>query len=226
MVAFDASVALAEFLADPSCTSLTLPHMTTGERKFVKKLVEQHPELACKSYGFGQERQLQVTKEDAMKQQENMLSVQQSIEQPVKHRNLGDLPILKQAIPVRNTFVHIHDTAVDERVIQSMPHGMFRQCVLSESTAAVAEPETQPTVYHQEDGQRQVHAEQNAVLGPGTLVVVEGLTKCPAFNGLSGVVQGWDEESIRFSVMLVSGANGCQQAKIKGENLRLLMPCP
>merc|ERR1712232_224032 len=108
----------------------------------------------------------------------------------------------------------------------SMPHGMFGQLIRAEAPEKAAitqapciEGETEPTFM--EGG------ECNA-FSPGALVVVEGLAKLPAFNGLSGVVQGWDESIGRYSILIVSSEvkGGCQQAKVKRGNLRLLLPCP
>merc|ERR1719231_1334974 len=59
----------------------------------------------------------------------------------------------------------------------------------------------------------------------GALVIVEGLTKVPVFNGCSAVIQGWDEETQRYNIVLAA-PGGCQQAKIKQENLRVVMACP
>jgi hypothetical protein len=66
------------------------------------------------------------------------------------------------------------------------------------------------------------------LLAPGTPILVEGLVKAPAFNGLLGVVQGYEQETGRYNVCLSSSAfpSGVQSAKIKGENLRQAMPSP
>merc|ERR1711972_107619 len=106
---------------------------------------------------------------------------------------------------------------------------MFKQCVLDEcSCGALAD--TAPTPVP-ETGcapecslSEHAHARQCMPFGLGTLVVVEGLTKLPAFNGVSAVVQGWDEATQRYSIFLVSAECGCQQAKVKHESLRLLLP--
>jgi len=50
--------------------------------------------------------------------------------------------------------------------------------------------------------------------------------KLPAFNGLSGVVQSWDEETRRYNVLLCSAVNGRQWAKLKADNLRPAVPPP
>jgi hypothetical protein len=72
---------------------------------------------------------------------------------------------------------------------------------------------------------REANAEQLVPLVPGALVVVEGLVKLPAFNGQSAIVQGWDESTGRYNIVVAS-ADSCQQAKIKRENLRLVQCQP
>merc|ERR1712228_676346 len=66
------------------------------------------------------------------------------------------------------------------------------------------------------------------LLAPGSEVVIEGLHRLPAFNGLGGVVQAFDEESGRYSVLLDSpaGPGGHQWAKVKRDNLRSALPPP
>lgn len=60
---------------------------------------------------------------------------------------------------------------------------------------------------------------------PGTEVVIQGLTRSPTFNGLTGVVHAFDEQSGRYDILLVSPDGFAHQwAKIKGENLQLFIP--
>jgi hypothetical protein len=161
-------------------------------------------------------------------------------------------------VPVRNTFIHIEGDSVDERMVQTMPRDMFRQNIAHEasgstaSTAAVANeaspaavdstvppPPSQPAPavvaglpVHPEcpavPSTAPVAPMADAWLTPGTQIQVEGLIRAPAFNGLSGVVQFYEEETGRYSVLLSSPSapNGVQKAKIKGENLRLSRPPP
>jgi len=152
-----------------------------------------------------------------------------------------ELPPELESFRVRNTFIHIEEETIDNRIVQSMPHGMFSQLVAQESAreaparesseeAAVpqAAAPLSPPSWHapaclaDSAGQCQ--------FGPGTLVVVEGLVKLPAFNGLSGVIQSLDAETGRYSVLLASPTlpNGQQLAKVKGQNLRpyMLLPPP
>jgi hypothetical protein len=206
MVAFDAASVIAEFVAEPERTSLELPHLTTGQRKHVKALLQEYPELCSESYGFGQDRRLHIFRKGC------------EPEAPLDNSSVTNginTQISPIRLPVRNTFIHIDETA-DERAIQSMPHGMFRQNILAESASRMSgkvethsnEPEVIPSTSEPEaepltgpaDPAAQGQSGQQAPLGIGALVVVEGLTKAPAFNGLSAVVQGWDEATGRYSM--------------------------
>jgi len=65
---------------------------------------------------------------------------------------------------------------------------------------------------------------RNSQIAPGTPVVINGLSKSPAFNGLSAVVQSWDDETGRYNVLLASPSAGRNWAKVKGENLHMATP--
>lgn len=237
MAAFDVATAISEFVADTTRTSFELPQLTTGQRKNTKALIKQHPELRCESYGFGNERRLHLFKATCD---------QEAPQQPTKEDPCFIAPELLQPefcrldmpLPVRNTFIHIEGVSVDERAVQSMPHGMFGQSILLEAPckppckvadvmaplevverkfdrtpSPTSEPEAEPTVQA-----------GKCIFAIGALVVVEGLTKLPAFNGLNAVVQGFDHTSGRYSIVLATANGACNQAKIKEENLRLLLP--
>lgn len=154
-------------------------------------------------------------------------------------------------VEVRNTFIHIQASA-DERIIQSMPHGMFGKLLQSMAEEAEAEEssekntqeeatskateEAPPTVTEQvpRSPARVVQpvkvelepAVAGASIAPqqhnfpmGSVVIIEGLSKCPAFNGCCGVVQYFDADLARYSVVIV-GADGRQQfAKVRAENM-------
>lgn len=204
-----------EFLEDTSRTFLKLPQMSSGQRKSVKKLIQQHPELRCESYGFGAERQLHLFKvcESEAKQEE-----------VDKSDLMRSLEVMQAMVQVRNTFIHIDEnTPVDSRIIQSLPRNMFRQSILTESSKvnlANCAPEVES-----EERPKDVAPEAKPYpsLSPGSFVVIEGLVKLSAFNGQSAVVQGWDVVAGRYDILLVS-TGGCQHAKIKEENLRLALP--
>lgn len=255
MVAFDVDVAIAEFLADPARNSLELAHMTTGQRKSTKKLVAEYPGLHCESYGFGAERQLHLFKKGAGEAQAAEDSTASEITGSSSQDELvvaspsrstvassrGDSPMAGQLEPVElrvhNTFIHMKDAPVDLRAVQSMPHGMFRQCLQSEAasqstvaddipafpttpSSVSSEPEMEPMAEFMSG-----HAQRLSPFSIGTLVMVEGLVKAPDFNGRSAVVQGFDEATGRYDIVLAS-TSGSQQAKIKEENLRMVLPCP
>jgi len=245
MAAFDVATAVSAFVADSACTSIELPPLTTGQRKNTKALIMQHPELRCESYGFGNERRLHLFKIGYELEAPQPATESAPPQDGTTDRTLCDSwPIYgreNMPLPVRNTFIHIESVPADERAVQSMPHGMFRQCMLLETTckpsgkvaddtAPVEVCETEfdrtPSPSSEPEAEPTAQAGQRMPLGLGALVVVEGLTKLPAFNGLSAVVQGFDHASGRYSIMLVTANGACHQAKIKEENLRLLMPCP
>jgi hypothetical protein len=296
MATTDIDAIVAEFAANQSCASLELPHMTTGQRKATKKLLEQYPELRCESYGFGPERQLHLFKKGAVQAEREEQKCELTplgvnvkntfiddwaapkpeaiVFRSLQFRTDGkktDLPSLEEfkedstekgllakpdvcsgaaygqeaiflamdkELQVRNTFIHF-DKSVDQRVVQSMPHGMFKQCLLAESTQGATGYETPttigcntPTSASEVDLHElmclpidETKEEKRWSLCPGSLVVVEGLVKAAAFNGRSAVVQSYDEETGRYSILLAS-ASGSQEAKIKEENLRVVCPCP
>lgn len=124
--------------------------------------------------------------------------------------SIPELPAEPQVVHMRNTFVHFGGASADEREVQSMPFGMFRQSLLAELSA-----EFEPL--HAASDAR-VETREYAPL-PGTEVVIDGLVKSPAFNGLHGIVQSLDEASGRYNVLLSPATCGQQWAKIKGANL-------
>lgn len=323
------SGAIVAFLSDTTRSSLELPHMTTGQRKETKKLVEQYVELTCESYGFGQDRQLHLFKRrgdaassaivfgevsckvvpeaaaerscksegpagfavsvkntfvddfvensfaDATHESravttmppalsrilldttsgrdakcENEIpstaasSIPSAADSPaVTPRAESDLPSpLRFASPsgleVRNTFLHYAHSA-DERIVQSMPHGMFGQCLIADLLGDVALKKQQaaepPASVPQSIQERPVVSPLTCVddiavdewaLAPGTEVVITGLSKLPAFNGLTGTIQSFDEETSRFSVLLIEPAGGHKWVKVKRDNLNLVVSLP
>jgi hypothetical protein len=350
MSAFDVASAIEGFLKDSDRTSLELPHMTTGQRKSTKKLLEKYSELRCESYGFGTERRLTLFKNLPTESPSNLPTSATSYrchalepvavnikntfiddwaapeQEPIMFRSLqhcsdkrgldfasivrmsregnveitsadgsntarsigaatffaGDTalgespsamppsqntcngPIIRgesdvlENIPTptlpdsyeeiqieeRSTFIHFKGHAfADERTVQSMPHGMFKQCILEEAseggggyfTPATTSGSDTPTLASEPEQELEEAAPGSAAgvspddtclqLSSGALAIVEGLVKVPEFNGCSAVVQGWDEETRRYDVLLAT-LGGCQHAKIKKENLRAILPCP
>jgi len=66
-----------------------------------------------------------------------------------------------------------------------------------------------------------VAPEASQPLAPGTEVVLQGLTKCPDFNGLKGAVQSFDEATGRYDILLPAASSSASQrwAKVKRDNL-------
>lgn len=58
-------------------------------------------------------------------------------------------------------------------------------------------------------------------IAAGTEVVLEGLLKCPAFNGLKGIVQAFEAKSGRYNIMLSSPVGACKSTMVKRSNFRL-----
>lgn len=143
------------------------------------------------------------------------------------------LPLTVENLQVRNTFIHMGGASADERAVQSMPHGMFKQRLLSEAAEAIealffCDTPTSTggetplfSDYDFDIG----HSAQSKVFDVGALVLVEGLVKVPAYNGRAAVVEAWDESTERYSILIAS-ASGSLQAKVKAENLSMIMPCP
>jgi hypothetical protein len=120
-------------------------------------------------------------------------------------------------LEVRNTFIHFECSSSDQRVVQSMPHDMFRKCLMAEVLNGLKQErvaETAPAV------------EEDNELAPGTEVVIDGLLKAPAFNGQNGTVQSLDTETGRYNILLSSPAAGHKWAKVKRENLRMVLTPP
>merc|ERR1711976_516345 len=114
---------------------------------------------------------------------------------------------------VRNTFIHFEDNEyVDNRIVQSMPRNMFRQCMQAEfkqrrGNEVTFVPEFKEKLEQTaraEEADR--HAKDPTPLTPGALVIVEGLVKLPAFNGNSAIVQGWDHQTGRYDILITSSA--------------------
>jgi len=316
MAALDIQALVEEFVADPKLSSTELPHMTTGQRKHTKRILEGYPELKCESYGFGPERKLHIFKvtDDVSSAAGTEISSLDScatakaeenteisspdgcatteIEEGTPIQSLPskppgilckstvravmdgpvcklDLTSIKEAthqvfsaegstaapspcpsdaspastfremppwfrlppgleLEVHNTFIHYKSPPVDQRAVQSMPHCMFKQCLLAEaananldnintaSPADVARASLSATSLQQA-------LQTVATTGSFTVgmeVVIEGLSKCPAFNGVRGTVQSWDEQSGRYNILFLSPVCGHTTAKVKRENIR------
>jgi len=298
--AIDLQAMIAAFLSDASSTTLELPQtLTADQRKEARRLADQHSELKCESYGFGEERRLHIFKKGGqdrvrvkntfidgwegegggseapafrsmpprapenllertlqrcMDQNDGMLSLAE-LNLPTagaEHSSAGvpdstpasvsaaELPPLPDNFQIRNTFIHIESVPVVERIVQSMPHGMFRQCLeaeLSSQVPAVASggapapppgPPSAPPTAAAPAVIESTEVTDESLLVPGTEVIIQGLVKLPDFNGLSGVVQSLDADSGRYDVLLDTPAVQCgwRWVKVKASNCRLCMPPP
>jgi len=140
-----------------------------------------------------------------------------------------ELPALPD-LHIRNTFIHMEPEPVNERAVQSMPHDMFRRCLLAEAEAAraVKAPLSVPVTENMAAAPPPDHgisAWWNAI-EPGVEVIIEGLVKLPAFNGLTGAVQSLDVDSGRYNILLTTPVGAHHWAKVKRDNLRLAPPPP
>jgi len=215
---FDMEQALADFLTDASRKEFQLPHMTTGQRKQAKSIADKYPEIKCKSYGCGAERKLYFFKVDDC-------SSPHAATTASGNASPSASPTAAPEIRVRNTFIHVEETGpVDERVVRSMPHGMFSKFWQEETVAQAANG---PAARSPEAASLPPEEAPKDTFPVGSEVVIEGLTKFPAFNGLRGTIQSLDAETGRYNVLLAShdGSAG-QCAKIKSDNLRLTVPPP
>mmetsp|Transcript_49713 Transcript_49713/g.125212 ORF Transcript_49713/g.125212 Transcript_49713/m.125212 type:complete len:478 (-) Transcript_49713:142-1575(-) len=156
----------------------------------------------------------------------------------------GETPHLPEGLRIQNTFIcGISDEPVDSRAVQSMPHGMFRQCLLQDlasqehakfaevpvllgSAGIAPQPPSPPQAPPMIDTSCVGSTETQRTFSPGDDVVIEGLIKLPAFNGLSGKVQSMDEQTGRYNILMPSqeDATGQRLAMVKGENLRPAAP--
>jgi hypothetical protein len=144
----------------------------------------------------------------------------------------SDLSSMHGSVQVRNTFIHFDGGSGDSRNVRSMPHGMFKKCLLEESKVETAFVTATGPLAHVEEVTPAIvgttMADGTEILSSGTEVVIEGLTKAPAFNGRRGVIQSLDESIGRYTILLSSPGSpgGRQWAKVKRENIRLIEVAP
>lgn len=239
-VDFDVEAALSAFLADTNETELQLPALDTEQRKKAKKLAEEYPEIKCESYGFGPERRLHLFKQGVAKTKESdskkesltgqfasegstavsgVTSSEEKQDSPASDEGAA-MALPTPGYQIRNTFIHINEgpgtDVVDQRAVQSMPHGMFSQCLQEEKENApspIIGSDSGSTKEITEPARTLPAEAPKEMFAPGTEVVIEGLTKYPGFNGLHGTVQSLDQETGRYNVQLSSadGSNGQRQ---------------
>lgn len=146
-------------------------------------------------------------------------------------------------LQVRNTFIHVdedgEDAPEDGRLWQSMPDGRFAENLRTEPLAQARSETTDrlaevnaPTVCFHPGPDVGSTSSTGYVFSPGTIVVIEGLEKSPAFNGVSAVVESVDSETGRYNVLLAVGESAGdadsppRRAKVKAVNLRVALPPP
>jgi len=228
---FDIEVAIKGLLADPTLASMKLPRTLSSEqRKHVKKIVEQHHELKCESFGLGEDRQMHLFKRNSGDKQ---------LHNNVSGDRMSDCS--PQSVRVKNTFIddwiQTDGMPADGRIVQSMPHNMFAQRLSAEMSGHVTSAGQEFNEAHEDRHTYEVTTGAGCRIAAkpgvdehqyalGTEVVIDGLVKAPMFNGASGIIQSWDADSQRYDILLTVATSGGQRwAKVKGDNLRLAMPC-
>mmetsp|Transcript_37375 Transcript_37375/g.108051 ORF Transcript_37375/g.108051 Transcript_37375/m.108051 type:complete len:341 (+) Transcript_37375:47-1069(+) len=243
------SASIAEFAADTSRSELELPRgMSAEERKQAKLIVDQHQGLKCESYGFGSERRLHVFK-DRVRVKNTFID--DWVANPTEAPHCRSLPPgiqLCGASSLRlrkreEDCVALSPIAALSPVVEASPGGGGAAAARPSRTGAdfsfglpdmpegahfMAGPAQEPKVAALASPLAQ--ASETSPLPVGTEVVVDGLSKLPAFNGQSGVVRAYDAETGRYTVVLdqpvAVGATMHRNAKVRIENLRGKMPPP
>jgi hypothetical protein len=100
------------------------------------------------------------------------------------------------------------------KVLLSCPDFEGRTAMLKRDNCRLVSLGLPATAVNQKEGENK--------LCSGAEVVIEGLSKHPAFNGLKGIVQTFEEQSGRYNILLASPVRGCRSTMVKQENLRLL----
>jgi len=126
-------------------------------------------------------------------------------------------------LEIRNTFLHVGASRTEERAVQSMPHGMFSQCLADESALRPKFQRVNKVEAGTCDKGAYVH-NTSAPLVEGTEVIIDGLLKCPSFNGLRVTVDYFDVSTGRYNVLFANPVAGHKTAKVKRENLLLVSP--
>jgi len=230
-----------EFLADPVRMSMELPKLSAGERKEAKAIVERHPELRCESFGFGEERRLHLFKHESRAPPARLSCPPLPLPCEAGDRHVagssgvstcssdhggspgGRAAFADPPLLIRNTFLcSVGDEPADPRQVQSMPAGVFRDCLLEELMRTQKRLESSDWGLETAASEETLAAEEEPALAPGLEVEIHGLTKCPAFNGSRGVVGAFDEATGRYDILLAEA--GRRVAKVRAENLQLVLP--
>jgi hypothetical protein len=100
-----------------------------------------------------------------------------------------------------------------------MPHGMFSRSLAEEAVLQDCKQRIASATVASSDGNMAVQSDALSPLVSGTQVIIDGLLKCPAFNGLRVVVDSFDEGTSRYNVLFDTPVAGHTSAKVKRENL-------
>jgi hypothetical protein len=243
--AFDLDAAITNLLKDEGSRSLELPCCLTPEQRNKAKLVAgQYPELKCESYGFGSDRRLHIFKRSAttcvrvkntfvdgwdapdddekhrdaiiFRSEPRSLWERAPLYSPRKKQGNGklELPPLCRTIFSTPTTPDDSDPDTPEGASSSSDELVHSPISPSSMTTDIEERQEPP----------KFPPGRFDILSVGTLVVIQGLVRAPAFNGRVGVVHSLDAETGRYTVLLASPSCGQQsqnqRAKVKYENLR------
>jgi len=248
---FDVEAAIADLLIDAGCHSLELPtYLSPQQRSQAKLLAGQHSELKCESYGFGSDRRLHVFKKSATtcirvkntfvdgwngdenesdaiifrSMPGNMPGQRRceehaplySVERAGRQLELSPLCTKPAASSARSRPDSlpqgIDEPATPSTAPSSSPTGLARPASPHSSVRSVEEtPLVPPGVFN--------------TVSSGTMVVIQGLVKAPAFNGRLGKVHSFNAEDGRYDVLLANPPADkalTRWAKVKYENLKLV----
>jgi len=237
---------VAAFAANADVFSFALPPMSSEQRKLMKQVVEKYPGMTCESFGFGADRQLHLFKAVSAEVSKRSVEVTcreaspdastaasstanaspaPSIGSPTSASRLPlGLPP-PPGLEIRNTFIHFERSPIDPRTIQSMPGSIFKQCLEAEFAACAADALLPSLSQSSQSHDADAIGASDTTLSIGAEVIIDGLVKLPAFNGILGTVQEYDPASMRYTVLFRQPAAGCHKtAKVRAENLWCIDP--
>jgi len=248
---FDLGAAIAGLLFDAGCNSLELPiGLTAEQRKEARLVADQHPELKCESYGFGADRRLHVFKKSAttcIRVKNTFVDGWAAIE---GDENASD-QIIFRSVPVNLCSHPLYSggNAGDGKLELPplctkasrwvTPECRHEVALILDDVATITSEELKQKEAGSPcglddaalvaSGDWKEKKEEHPLVPPGifdqlplgTLVVIQGLIRAPAFNGCVGVVHSVDAKTGRYDVLLTS-PSGCREqwAKVKYENMR------
>jgi len=231
---FDVEAAIADLLIDAGCHSLELPtYLSPQQRSQAKLLAGQHSELKCESYGFGPDRRLHVFKKSATtcirvkntfvdgwngdeNESDAIIFRSMPVNMPGQRRCEEHTPLY--SVERANRQLELSPLCTKPAASSarcrpdSLPQGLVRPASPHSSVRSVEEtPLVPPGVFN--------------TVSSGTMVVIQGLVKAPAFNGRLGKVHSFNAEDGRYDVLLANPPADkalTRWAKVKYENLKLV----